>query len=59
MNEYPREVHISYFNTNYWITGAGEEAIPAVTPGILNAVFNVTGKRFRAIPLKGQDLSWA
>jgi isoquinoline 1-oxidoreductase beta subunit len=59
MNEYPREVHISYFNTNYWITGAAEEAIPAVTPGILNAVFNVTGKRFRAIPLKGQDLSWA
>jgi isoquinoline 1-oxidoreductase subunit beta len=58
MNEYPREVHISYFDTKYWITGAGEETIPSVTPAILNGVFKATGKRFRSIPLKGQDLSW-
>jgi isoquinoline 1-oxidoreductase beta subunit len=58
MNEYPREVNIEFFKTNYWITGAGEEAIPQVPPAICNAVFKVTGKRIRSIPLKNHDLSW-
>jgi len=58
MNEYPREVNISFFKTNAWITGASEEAIPQPPPAILNAVAKVTGKRIRSIPLKGHDLSW-
>jgi isoquinoline 1-oxidoreductase beta subunit len=58
INEYPREVNIEFFKSNRWITGAGEEAIPTIPPAILNAVFKITGKRFRSIPLKDQDLSW-
>ena len=40
------------------LAGAGEEAIPQIPPAILNAVFKITGKRFRSIPLKNHDLSW-
>jgi isoquinoline 1-oxidoreductase beta subunit len=58
MNEYPREVNIQYFPTKFWVYGAGEEAIPQVPPAIYNAVFKVTGKRFRSLPLKNHDLSW-
>ena len=58
MNEYPKQVNIAFMKTNRWITGAGEEAIPQIPPAILNAVFKITGKRFRSIPLKNHDLSW-
>ena len=58
MNEYPREINIQWLNTNKWIEGAGEEAIPCVTPAIYNAIFKITGKRIRSVPLKNHDLSW-
>jgi isoquinoline 1-oxidoreductase beta subunit len=58
MNEYPKQVNIQFFKSNRWITGAGEEAIPQLPPAMLNAVFKITGKRFRSIPLKNHDLSW-
>src|SRR5437899_519123 len=59
MNEYPKQINIQFMKTNRWITDAGEEAIPQIPPAILNAVFKITGKRFRSIPLKDHDLSWA
>ena len=58
MNEYPREINIEFFKTKRWITGVGEEVVPQVVPALLNAIFAVTGKRFRTFPIKGQDLSW-
>jgi isoquinoline 1-oxidoreductase beta subunit len=58
MNEYPPEINIQWLKTNKWIEGAGEEAIPCVTPAIYNAVFKITGKRIRQVPLKNHDLSW-
>jgi isoquinoline 1-oxidoreductase beta subunit len=59
MNEYPREINVGYFKTKFWVYGAGEEAIPQVPPAIYNAIFKITGKRFRSLPLKHHDLSWA
>lgn len=58
INEYPKDVNIQFFKTKRWITGAGEEAIPQVSPAICNAVFEITGKRIRSLPLKNHDLSW-
>ncbi len=58
MNEYPKQINIAFMKTNRWITGAGEEAIPQIPPAILSAVFKITGKRFRSIPIKNHDLSW-
>jgi isoquinoline 1-oxidoreductase beta subunit len=59
MREYPKQVNIAFLKTNKWIEGVGEEAIPTVTPAIYNAVFKVTGKRIRSVPLKNHDLTWA
>ncbi len=58
MNEYPREVNIAFFKTNKWLYGTGEEAIPQVAPAISSAVFQITGKRIRSLPLRHHDLSW-
>ncbi len=59
MKEYPKEVNVQYFPTKFWVYGAGEEAIPQLPPAIYNAVFTITGKRFRTLPLKNHDLTWA
>ena len=58
MNEYPREVNIQFVKSNHWLYGLGEEAIQHIAPAICNAVFKVTGKRIRSLPLKNHDLSW-
>jgi isoquinoline 1-oxidoreductase beta subunit len=58
MAEYPREVNVGHFQTKFWIYGAGEEVIPQIPPALCNAVFKITGKRFRSLPLKHHDLSW-
>ena len=60
MADYPIEVNIRFLKTNNkWITGVGEEAIPQIAPAIAQAVFKITGKRIRSLPLGKYDLSWA
>jgi isoquinoline 1-oxidoreductase beta subunit len=60
MEDYPPVVNIEFLKTNNkWITGVGEEAIPQIAPAIAQAVFKITGKRIRSLPLGKNDLSWA
>jgi isoquinoline 1-oxidoreductase beta subunit len=59
MREYPRDVNIRFFKTNHWLEGVGEEAMSQIPPAIVNAVFRITGKRVRSLPLRKHDLSWA
>jgi isoquinoline 1-oxidoreductase beta subunit len=58
MNEYPKDVNITFMKSNHWLYGTGEEAIPQIAPAVCNAVFKITGKRIRSLPLKNHDLSW-
>jgi isoquinoline 1-oxidoreductase beta subunit len=58
MDEYPKEVNIQFLKSSHWLYGLGEEAIQQVAPAIANAVFKVTGKQIRSLPLKNHDLSW-
>ncbi len=56
MNEMPRvEVHLVPDGDRP--TGVGEPGVPAVAPSIANALFALTGKRARALPLSGTK--WA
>jgi isoquinoline 1-oxidoreductase subunit beta len=59
MADYPPQVNIQFLKTNNkWISGVGEEAIPQVAPAIAQAVFKITGKRIRSLPLSNHNLSW-
>jgi isoquinoline 1-oxidoreductase subunit beta len=60
MEDYPPQVNIQFLKTNNkWISGVGEEGIAQIAPAIAQAVFKITGKRFRTLPLGKQDLTWA
>lgn len=59
MDEYPPVVNIAFFKSNHWLEGVGEEAMSHIPPAMVNAVFHITGKRVRDLPLKNHDLSWS
>ena len=57
MADYPPRINIQFLKTNNKrISGVGEEAIPQIAPALAQAVFQVTGKRIRSLPLKNHDL---
>jgi isoquinoline 1-oxidoreductase beta subunit len=56
MKETPRlEVHI--MPSTLAPTGIGEPGLPPVAPALMNAVFAITGKRIRRLPLQKGDLA--
>jgi len=55
MNEMPQvEVHI--LDSKEKMGGVGEPGVPPVAPAVMNALFMLTGKRVRSLPLRPDDL---
>jgi len=53
MNEMPKiEVHIVPSQENP--TGVGEPGVPLIAPALCNALFALTGKRIRTLPIRSQ-----
>ena len=51
MNEAP-SVEVVIVDSDESPTGVGEPGLPPIAPAVANAIFNLTGKRLRTLPLK-------
>jgi isoquinoline 1-oxidoreductase beta subunit len=52
------ETHLALTGGDKW-GGIGEPGVPPIAPAVCNAIFTITGKRIRALPLRNHDLRWS
>jgi isoquinoline 1-oxidoreductase beta subunit len=58
INEDPPEINVRFFSTGHWLIGMGHDRATSVQSAIGDAIFQITGKRFRDLPYGRHDLSW-
>jgi CO/xanthine dehydrogenase Mo-binding subunit len=58
IDEEPLTIKIQFFPTEHWLVGMGHDRGTSVQSAIADAVVQITGKRFRDLPLRQHDLRW-
>jgi isoquinoline 1-oxidoreductase beta subunit len=58
IDEDPPEINIRFFKTGHWLLGMGHDRATSIQSAIGDAIFQITGKRFRDLPFGAQDLRW-
>ena len=56
INQSPIETHVHIVPSDALPTGVGEPGVPPIAPAICNALFAITGKRIRHLPIKNTKL---
>jgi isoquinoline 1-oxidoreductase beta subunit len=59
LNEDPPEINIRFFPTKHWLIGMGHDRATSVQSAIGDAIFQITGKRYRDLPFAQHDLRWS
>ena len=57
--EDPPEINIRFFPTGHWLIGMGHDRATSVQAAIGDAIYQITGKRFRDLPYSKHDLTWS
>ncbi len=58
IDEDPLEIDIRFFDTEHWLIGMGHDRGTSVQSAIGDAIFQITGKRYRDLPFGAHDLRW-
>jgi isoquinoline 1-oxidoreductase beta subunit len=58
INEDPPEINIRFFPTGHWMIGMGHDRATSIQSAIGDAIFQITGKRYRDLPFAQHDLRW-
>jgi len=56
MNDAPRQVNVTFVDSDAPPTGVGEPGLPPVVPALTNAIFAASGKRVRELPISKTKL---
>jgi len=59
INEDPPVINIRFFPTAHWLIGMGHDRATSVQSAIGDAIFQITGKRFRDLPFGQHNLTWS
>jgi isoquinoline 1-oxidoreductase beta subunit len=59
ISEDPPEINIRFFKTGHWLDGMGHDRGTAIQSAVADCVFQITGKRYRDLPLRNHDLTWS
>ena len=59
ISEDPPVINIRFFPTEHWLIGMGHDRATSVQSAIGDAIFQITGKRYRDLPYAKHDLRWS